>query len=168
MGRFPRLHHSRVWRSPQAGPPLRCCTPSALPGALFFWNSGLQAPHPRGSMGSCWPAAGGPEAVQITVSFSGGSGSLGSCSVGLGVCPLPWTQCYVWELLGPRDKRRAQRPFTEREASVHFTPWLWLLSQKPKLLHLEEKESEWFFAQTEYQGWYSCGLQQTPGTPTPF
>lgn len=81
--------------------------------------------------------------MQITFSFSGGSGSLRGLAVGLvWVCPLPWAQCYLWELLDPRDKSRAQRPFTEREESRSISPWLWLLSQKPNLLHLEEKESE--------------------------
>ena len=145
----------------------------ALPApSLEPRSSGTQGSKPPIRVGP-WGAAGQQlEAPRQCRSPSVSRAAVAACGLavwGLGSVPYPGHKV-TWELLGPRDKRRAQRPFTEREASVHFTPWLWLLSRKPKLLHLEEKESEWFFAQTapEYQGWYSYGLQHMPGTPMPF
>lgn len=94
--------------------------------------------EPRGAAGQQLEAprqCRSPSVSRAAVAASG-------LAVGLGVCPLPWTQCYLWELLDPRDKSRARRPFTQCGESVHLPPWLWLLSQKPNLLHLEEKESE--------------------------
>ena len=46
------------------------------------------------------------------------------------------------DLLDPgvtREESRAQRPFRAHGGSVPFPTWLWLLSLKPKPLHLEEK-----------------------------
>ena len=162
---FPRLHHSRVWRSPRVGSPLWCRPSSALPRASS-WNSGLQTLHPSGTTGSCWRPRGSADHLQ----FLGRQWQPRVLQWGWGSVPYPGHSVTYGSFWTLETRAEHEDPSLNAESRSIFPPGSGYLAKSPIYCIWRRKNLSNFFAQTtpEYQGWYSYGLKHTPGTPMPF